>query len=291
MSMVEFLEKDKGRLLSELGSAKTPEQAALILETELDQLMYRYNEQAEFDRGREASAYMSRALKSAAALITAQGEPKIWEASGNGEKGAASHTKKGMVFLVLGIICGVLAVMMQVGVSMSVPYAGLPTAAAFMAAGVALVFLGGRFWKSSVNAGAAGEKKVELMVSPDKAYRCLHTAVLTMDQSLKEIEEEENWKKTHGDSSDVNKPAAYEDVEFYSELLEAAISGDGEYALEKLSDLKFYLHKKGIEAVTYSSENAGLFDSIPSKQQGTIRPALTDAQGALLKKGLVAGGK
>ena len=73
----------------------------------------------------------------------------------------------------------------------------------------------------------------------------------------------------------------------FSELLEAGYSGDGEFALERLGSVKFFLHKNGIDAVEWSPENDELFDRLPAAESGTIRPALV-SEGKLLKKGLAA---
>ena len=62
------------------------------------------------------------------------------------------------------------------------------------------------------------------------------------------------------------------------------------YALEKIDDIKYYLHKQQIEVVDYSKDTAQYFDLMPGTQSGTIRPALV-ADGVLLKKGLAQTGK
>ena len=83
----------------------------------------------------------------------------------------------------------------------------------------------------------------------------------------------------------LNKRLAEKDLSLMGELLEASYSRDGEYALDKLNQLKFRLHQEGIETVDYSPENENWFDRLPSSQSTTIRPALV-FNGQLLKKGL-----
>jgi hypothetical protein len=78
------------------------------------------------------------------------------------------------------------------------------------------------------------------------------------------------------------------DLSLYSDLLEASLAKDGEYALDQISKVPFYLHQKGIEAMNYSDEYRSYFDVIPGEKQETIRPALVK-DGHLLKKGIVSG--
>ena len=70
----------------------------------------------------------------------------------------------------------------------------------------------------------------------------------------------------------------------------ASYSGDPEYALEKIEEIKYYLHRQQIEVVDYSEATAQYFDLMPGNRAGTIRPALV-ADGQILKKGLASTGK
>ena len=86
------------------------------------------------------------------------------------------------------------------------------------------------------------------------------------------------------------RPAMTPEIELFSDLIAASYSGDPEYALEKLDEIKYYLHRQQIEVVDYSEKTAQYFDLMPGTNAGTIRPALV-ADGALLKKGLASTGK
>ena len=77
-----------------------------------------------------------------------------------------------------------------------------------------------------------------------------------------------------------------------SDLLEASYSHDGAFALARLSDVAWFLHRNGIETEDYTPEHDGWFDALPvmageTGNQGlTLRPALVSSDGRLLKKGL-----
>ena len=79
------------------------------------------------------------------------------------------------------------------------------------------------------------------------------------------------------------------ELDIFSDLLTASYSRDPDYALEKIDDIKYYLHKQQIEAVDYSEETTRFFDMMPSQRAGTIRPALV-ADGKLLRKGMASTG-
>lgn len=81
-----------------------------------------------------------------------------------------------------------------------------------------------------------------------------------------------------------------EELELYAGLLEAHASRDAEYALEKLSDVRYYLHQKDVDVVDYSADHESWFDLLPAEEAGTIRPALAKG-GKLLVKGLAAEGR
>ena len=55
-----------------------------------------------------------------------------------------------------------------------------------------------------------------------------------------------------------------------------------------ISDVRFYLHRKGIEVLDYSEENKRMFSRMPGKKAATLKPALVK-DGKVLAKGLVTG--
>ena len=134
------------------------------------------------------------------------------------------------------------------------------------------------------------EHQVEIKVDANKIYRNFRTAILSIDQSLEEIGAAERWSKRDKAGSIDGRTVTSSELDLFSDLLAAAYSGDPEYALEKIEQIKYFLHKQQIEVVDYSSETAKFFDMMPGSKAATIRPALV-AQGGLLKKGLASAGK
>ena len=97
-------------------------------------------------------------------------------------------------------------------------------------------------------------------------------------------------KPTSGEIRIDGRTVTQSELDLFSDLLAAAYSGDPEYALEKVEQIKYFLHRQQIEVVDYSKENEKYFDLMPGSKAATIRPAMV-AQGGLLKKGLAATGR
>ena len=106
MAMLEYLEKDKEKVLAELVSAALPERAVKVLESELDRLLYQYNESEEEERLRSAASAMTETAKISLSYLNAMGEPKIWERYEDDDPNAP--TKKPIpviawIFLLVGV--------------------------------------------------------------------------------------------------------------------------------------------------------------------------------------------
>ena len=288
MKMLDLLEKDKENLLTELSKAAFPEKASAVLENELDKLLLRYNDQCDNERERDTAAYMMQAVRLAMPMVDSVGETKVWE-----RETAAAGAKKtlpAIILLVIGIVLCVLAVIPDMVISETT---GLQTAETtrYAFAGVGLVFgaLAGYFFGKPAKAGSK-EQQVEVRIDSAKTYRNLRTAILSIDQSLEEVQAAERWAKREKAGEIDGKPATSSEIDLFSDLLAAAYSKDAEYALEKINDVKYFLHKQQIEVVDYSDATKQYFDLMPGKQAATIRPAMV-ADGKLLKKGLASTGK
>lgn len=297
MAMIDYLEKDKEKLIAGLSEAKTPEKAGRILEEELDRLLVRYNEQCGSERGRESSAYMLQTARAAVPMIGTSGEPKVWEYSMGSGKGAAAKPPVPLgsrALLITGIVCAVISVVMPMGVSALIHIAALPASILFLVCSLLAMYGAGIFHNAPVKIPEAEKKQmIEVPVDAGKIYRVLRAIVLSVDQTLNDIRLSEEWDKTHAAAGTLPGQAGEPDpseMALLSDLLEAAYSGDGSFALEKLSGIRYYLHKKQIELVDYSKDTAGMFDIMPAKgSSSTMRPALV-YQGRLLRKGIATEG-
>jgi len=293
--MIDLLEKDKEHLLTELAASKAAEKAIVVLENELDKLLLMYNEQCSSERERDAAAYMMQAVRLSLPLIDSVGETKVWE-TGSSEKSKGRINPLVFLFLIGGIACGVLALLPFLLPAFDGGLDSLkhfdPTLlkpAGFMLGGLACAMIAGLLARRRAPKQSGRTQRVETQVDSGKLYRNFRNAVLSVDQSLEEIRSMERWdKRDEAGQIDGHKASASE-LDLFSDLLAAAYSNDAEYALEKIENVKYYLHKQQIEVVDYSEETKQFFDMMPGQRAGTIRPAMV-ADGTLLRKGIASAG-
>lgn len=301
MKLQEYLEKDRTQFTAALRKARTPEKAVTAAEEELDRLLYQYNENCEEPAVRSGAARMIQAVKAAAPAIHSVSDVKVWESTAQDTAAALAVPKQNVEIRYLAggagsIAAGtVLSLLMDpFGVVLSFVIPGI-----LQAAGAVMIFLGGRKKGMSLKKETKEKKEnvvqmTECIVDANRIYRILHAVMIMIDQSLEEIGEEEKQQKAAEEAQDRQASYSSSDGELalYSNLLEALYSKDGSFALERLSDLLFYLHGRDIETVDYSEDTKDWFDRMPSPAPTTetIKPALV-SEGKLLKKGLAVGGK
>ena len=294
MKMTELLEKDKDKLLTELSAAASAEKAIKVLENEIDKLLLKHNEQCETDRERESAAYMMQAVRLSLPLIDSNGKIKVWESGHRSDEDTGGSFKPS--FLIL-LIVGLALCVFGFGPLMMDAY----TAAAANArdqvllhggatvVGLIALYFSGYMYSRPKKAGKK-EYQVDIRIDADRIYRNFRTTILSVDQSLEEIRAAERWQAREKAGTIEGRTVSQSELDLFSDLLAAAYSGDPEYALEKVEQIKYFLHRQQIEVVDYSKENEKYFDLMPGSKTVTIRPAMV-AQGGLLKKGLASNGR
>ncbi len=297
MKMLDYLEQDKGQVMHQLDEAKAPAQAQKVLSQTLQRLLFQYNEACDSDNGRQAAAYMMQTAQMALPLVDTAGEPKVWErpeglqaADAAAMKQAGSKRSTG--FLIAGVVSLGVSLIAAATRSMSILGAlSLPVILIALALAFVFVYLAGFYRGAPPKAGKgkAAVHQVEIPMDTQKAYRCLKAIVVSVDQTLDQIGADTQWQDGR-QAYEIEDKADAAQIDLFASLLEAAASGDGQYALDQLENVRYYLHTQHIEAVDYSPETAAYFDIMPSAKTGTIRPALISG-GKLLKKGLAAGGE
>jgi hypothetical protein len=294
MKMTELLEKDKDKLLTELSAAASAEKAIKVLENEIDKLLLKHNEQCETDRERESAAYMMQAVRLSLPLIDSNGKIKVWESGHTSDEDTGGSFKPS--FLIL-LIVGLALCVFGFGPLMMDAY----TAAAANArdqvllhggatvVGLIALYFSGYMYSRPKKAGKK-EYQVDIRIDADRIYRNFRTTILSVDQSLEEIRAAERWQAREKAGTIEGRTVSQSELDLFSDLLAAAYSGDPEYALEKVEQIKYFLHRQQIEVVDYNKENEKYFDLMPGSKTATIKPAMV-AQGGLLKKGLASNGR
>ena len=295
MKMTDFLEKDKENILTSIAESGSAARAVTVLENEVDKLLLKHNEQCETDRERESAAYMMQAVRLSLPLIDSAGKTKGWERGADKQNGEEKG-KVNVPFILLTIASvalvayGLVPLVVAGLINAGDQYRNqLLIRTAFVIGGMIMGFFAGAMQRRQEKQ-AAKEHQVEIKVDAEKIYRHFRAAIYSVDQSLEEINAAERWSKREQAGNIDGRKALTPEIDLFSDLMAASYSKDPEYALEKIDDIKYYLHKQQIDVVDYSEETAQYFDLMPGTQGGTIRPALV-ADGVLLKKGLAQTGK
>ena len=303
MRMLDVLEGDRDRLTEDIRRAKTAREAVPVIEKEFDRLLFRFNEDCDDEAVRDAAASMTEAARMSVQLADTVGETRIWESLANSSSGKDNRkTGKltGVPLIAAGFLCIILGVFISV-MKLPASLEGLRSivSAVLGLAGGVCILIGGRRNKAAVQSPGTvdgdrnipGQRMVEVAIDPQKTYRILHAVVQVIDKNLEEIRSRAEWENRTQAEDDTGESGALtpEAVILYSELLEAVYSGDGEYALEKAAQVRYFLHSMQVEVVDCNEETKLWFDHMPAKRTGTIRPALV-RNGKVLRKGIAAGG-
>ena len=287
MNLTEYLEQDREKLLSLLAAAGTPEKAVPVMEEELDRVLLLYNEQCEISACRDAAAGMLESAKLALPLLTAASDISVWERSEEESRGRrASVWGIALSILAAAALVGGLAVLFLSGFSGAESKDVLLFSVLILTAPI-LAFFGGRLLfrlgKKEKKKEGAKRYLTESRVDPEKCWRTLKNVLFAADRELEALPERLDEGKGNTEKQEIGK----EELELFAGLCEAVWSKDGEYALEKLEGIRYYLHTRGIETEDYDGSNPRHFDFLPAQETATFRPALLK-DGEVVKKGLAA---
>ena len=286
MSMLELLEQDKERLLVELEAAGSPAGAVKVLENESDRLLFRYNEDCRSDQGREAASAMMQTARMAAPMADTAGDVKLYTRHSPDGRNRLLPSGKGLFLLLSGaavLLAGALLPWLRDASGSRMLFSIL-----LCVSGGILLYLSGYL------AGRPAEDKkdetiTEIAVDAGRLYRAYKAMILIVDQNLDRQAAQQRWEERSRSSSGALQEVPKDSIGLWSELLGAAYTKDGDYALEKLQDIRYYLHCHQIEVVDYAAETKDWFDLMPAEHTGTIRPALV-LEGRVLARGLASGG-
>ncbi len=131
-------------------------------------------------------------------------------------------------------------------------------------------------------------REVQVRPDPERIFRSMLTLTMVIDKCLSEAEEAQ--KMLPGGEADTVAGEKDEAAltELFSQMLETVYAQeDPDAAADLTSQIRFYLHSRGIETVDYTEERAYAFDRIPAQEDITLRPALLKGD-AVLRKGLAA---
>lgn len=289
MSMTEILERDRERILSDLSGGKTPAETVPVLTGALDRILIRYNSDEQLPARRDAAAHMIEALKAFAPAADCIGNTKLWERSDvSGETAKRKADGFVIVLLIAGLLsaAGATVAMMFSEASALLPklmdkFAQVLYALPGLSA-VLMLLAGLRIAKGKKSAPRKKEQKVEVFADAEKIYRILHACMLVTDRELDLIKP---YAPEQDAQDEVSRDLSDTELELYASILEAGYASEDEVMRECVENLRYYLHKAGIETEDYSQENKAQFELMPGQSAATVRPALVK-DGLLLRRGL-----
>lgn len=305
MTFQGIFEQNREHLMSAVSGTDTVS-VIRVLNSELDRMLYTFNDQEESARVREAASSMIQTAKAACSLVDSAGETNIYGRIDYGKTAPARKMSKlGGLLLLVGLVGALVTV---VGIQMlansaAKGSAGLPPR--YLLAVIPLLTIIASFF-----AGMLSRKKetshealhAETKIDASKLYNYLLSVILVIDKCLEDVRNSDKQAERERTREQVSAMDPAE-LELLSQLLEDAYGrrgGDGQ-AEEEISQIRFYLHRKNIDVVDWTQDvrkqrgkeetgaldNRGWFDMIPAYKSGTIRPALV-ADGKLLKKGMAS---
>ena len=286
-----ILEMEKERFLSAVSQCQVMEQATREAQNQLDRMLYRFQEEEDNQAITSTVSRLISVAKNGCAFMDAYGETKIFsrvQVSGETEKKGKRSRWYGF-FLFFGLLFSIAALAYGAYLLWNDTryYGPYPLLAAGIL-GILFLFIAGLFSKRKEQ---PSQQELIAEAKPDgqKIYRALLSVALMLDKTVDDLRQEQQVEqRKHLKETKANLEKT--EVELLAQLLELAYSDlEQEENRQIVSQIKFYLHNRGIEVVNRDETNGEWFDQLPSSDAATLRPALL-MDVAPLKKGLATGG-
>ena len=285
----DLLEQDREPLLRALAGAETAESAISVMDRELTRLQNLFQQENEDLQVADEASFALQAARGALSFADSTGETVVYERRESPEEKQSSSrlAEKGMT--AAGMLMCVFAVLFGTAAGgASRPFWVMPSVLCLMAAGLFCVIRGRRSLKLPVHGKSRNEagKKPLVLVRPDgdKLFHSLLALLTFYDGRMEELQGR-TGKQALGDKT-ASGMLETEEQSMLCRLLELLYGRkEDPQAAEMIGELRYYLHRKRIEAVDYTPEHGNWFDVMPSSARETLRPALVQ-EGVLLAKGL-----
>lgn len=301
MTIREFLEQDKERLLSRLSATDKADESIRIMEDEMDRILLKAGEEWK-DKRVDVLQSMLTTAKAALPVLDSTGEVKVYDRREN--RGGGARKKKGFLLLLFGLLFA--------GISFTLGAAVRPESLQALFYALMGVMQAGGLVSAAVGGGMLGKGRgnsekdqiFNVTLDADKIYHHMSLLGSAMDQQLEETLALPAPAETDGAETEAAGASGIDknQLQLFSNILEAAYSEENsEFASEIAEEVKYYLHQAGIEALDMKAakkaetEKEGwminaerYFDKMPGTESKTLRPALVK-DGKVLVKGLYAG--
>ncbi len=306
MTFTDLLDQSKETLLTQLSDAESPERTTAVLEEALDRLLLRYNSACEDARQKDIAGYLIQTAKSGLPILTAIDEPRVWEqaeTSGNrvstkAQRRAARIQLCGRILLFAGLLLTLLSLCLLVIRGILTPKEAM-TEGLMLLSGILVLFTAGiLLGRGRILPGnTAHTYRVEQRMNAERLVQVLKQQLMIIDHNLTDAASAAAWdaRKQAGAVSAAwgtaeDKILPEDELLLLSDLLENAYGArqtSKEDAEEQISQVRYYLHRHGIELKDFDPKQDNLFEVIPAPRTETLRPAMLH-EGHLVRKGLAS---
>ncbi len=283
MKMREILEGDRERLFAKLAKADTAERAVACCEDELSRMLLTYQESAPSAQAGELASSLMEMLRAALTFADCSGDVRTYERIGGSGESRRSPVPAGLLALVCLTACGAVNVL--------APKTLWVLAVVLAAAACFFCLRCGTLIGAAKAKPAQKELITEVLPEPEKLYRTLLACATVADQLLDDAYLAE--RKESGElhlAMDRRGNLPEEELSLLTSVLESAYAAEAEddAAQGIISEIRFYLHKRGNEMEERNDSHVRWFTRMPGSRRRTLRPALVQDQ-TVLVKGLASG--
>ena len=285
--LADLFDAEKETVTGNLARDRSPEATVSTVQKTLDRVLYRYIELCT-DRAVCAQAQgILLGVKNTLPLMLAVNDSQHWQLK-DGSPDKHRPPLGGIVLAVLGlalILAGALLADYVGDHTITLSSLLLPLV------GAVCLLLGGFFIirRPRLHSSQNNTGKVEYLVEPAMVFQTVRGALLAADKALEDARDRAEAERVRSDESGAS-PISSEETELFASLLEAAYARRGANdsdAKEVEANIRYYLHRRGVELEDYTRGHESWFELLPARKPGTMRPAMV-AGGRLVKKGLAS---
>jgi len=277
MTLLEIYKSRKDNLVLRIKESKSLYETGSVISEVFETMQYQYLSQGDNDQLADKLEELMSLAKTTFPLLESVNKYRMWE---NAETDAKPKKKSPVPGLVCYLI-GILLIFVTVGYYMflnNIKFADAQVWLAVMAVGCLFMFIAGfmLFFRRKTKSKAV----VEISADAEDIVKRLEELVKAIDTAL------ENEKKARRQQAVMLESAINADeVQLFSYLMEAKLSGQADFALEQLDEVEHYLAKQDVILVNYTKGNEKYFDFLEGEETKTIRPAFV-RKGEIMQKGL-----
>lgn len=278
MTMLEIYRSRKDALAQRIRESKSLYETGSVISEAFETMQYQYLSQGDNDLLTDKLAQIMDMAKASFPMLESVNKFKMWENSDD----VNARKKKSPLPGLICLLIGVALVFGSAGYYMFLNNIKPATAQNFLVAagaGCLVILISGfmLFHRRKTKAKQSVEISADAADLVNRIEEMVKVIDVILDAEMKNIEQQKVLMDTA-----INA----DEVQLFSYLLEAKLSGEADFALEQLDEVSHYLAKQDILIVNYSKGNERYFEFLDGDETKTIRPALI-RKGNVLAMGLV----